>query len=385
MSGDSAAVSRTAPLRAPPAYRADGIVYRTATRDDDPDLRAMLCIAMESWVSMSLEREPSYFDWAGAFGESTTVIARADSAQGSPVGMYSCDMLAVHVNGRPERVGYLGALRVNAPYRNRLRVLRSGFESIRRLIPDRGTRPFWFTGVATENTVARRVLEAGLEGMPAYRTVGELETLAVSVQRARRSGLLRPARPEDLPGLVAFFNRESARYQFSPVLASDRLLSPRATHSLSVGDFRLLMDGARIRGCLALWDQRGVKQTIARSYRSPLGLLRRPYNLWARATKRVVLPAPGERLEHVFVAFMAFDARAESVAVDAIREALAGVMEKGAKVGVLGVSTANPLAQRLRGALSPATYRTTIQTVAWPEDGLPALDGRAPQPEVAIL
>lgn len=367
-------------------YSAGGIVYRRAEPADDADLRAALRDnAMNSWVSLSLDREPSFFAAENLMGESVAVIARKEIPPYSAVGMYSCAFLPAHVNGKPERVGYLGGLRVNAPYRRRPRIVKNGFASIPVLVPNRGTVPFWFTSVAHENYRARRLLEAGLDGMPKYRPEGVLETLAIATKQGKARGLLQQAEPKDVPGFADFFNRQAASYQFAPVLTEKWLHGLSNRKGLGLNDFWLVKDGQDVRGCMALWDQRAIKQTVARGYRFPLNALRRPYNVWASATGRVKLPAPGQSLEHVYLAFMAFDARADDAAVDAVREGLVRARAKGAAAGVVGLSAANPLAGKLKASLRAHSYDTCIETVSWHDQPAPSLDGRAAQPEVALL
>jgi hypothetical protein len=252
-------------------------------------------------------------------------------------------------------------------------------------MPDRGTVPYWFTSVASEHAAARRLLEARLPGMPVYQPVGELETLVLDAQQHRTKGLLQQATQQDVPVLVDFFNRQACAYQFAPLLNEIQLLKLTGETGLTLGDFWLLKDGRDIRGCLAVWDQRAFKQSVIRGYRFPLSALRGAYNTWARIANRLRLPAPGERLEHAFLAFVAFDGAAENVYVDAVREGLAKVRDKGAHAGVLGLSPQNTLARVLKSELRTHAYRTCIQTVAWPDDAQPQLDGRPPQPEVALL
>ncbi len=370
----------------PDTYRAGGVIYRHARLDDDAVLRAILRdSAMASWVTVSLGREPSYFHGENLMGESFTVIAREDNVHPVPVGMYSCAFLPVHVNGRPERLGYLGGLRVCRPYRHKLRVIKNGFASIQALMPDRGTVPYWFTSVASENAAARRLLEARLPGMPVYRPVGELETLVLDAEQRRAKGLLQQATQQDVPVLVDFFNRQARAYQFAPLLNETQLLALTGETGLTLRDFWLLKDGRDIHGCLAVWDQRVFKQFVIRKYRFPLNALRGVYNAWARVTNRLRLPASGERLEHAFLAFVAFDEAAENVYMDTIREGLVKVHDKGAQAGVLGLSPRNTLARVLKAGLRTHIYRTCIETVAWPDDAPPQLDGRPPQPEVALL
>lgn len=378
--------ARDASEARPGPYRAGGMIYRHARFEDDADLRAILRDgAMASWVTVSLEREPSYFDGETLLGESFTVIAHEDSLRPAPVGMYSCTFLPVHVNGRPQRIGYLGGLRVCRPYRHKLRVIKNGFASIQVLMPNRATVPYWFTSVVSENAAARRLLEACLPGMPAYRPAGEMETLVLDVRQGRARDLLQQATRQDIPALVDFFNRHASAYQFSPRLGDAQLLALTGANGLSLRDFWLLKDSGDIRGCLAVWDQRAFKQSVIRGYRFPLSAMRGVYNAWASVTRRMALPAPGTRLEHAFLAFVAFDGAVNNISQDAVREGLVKVRDKGARTAVLGLSDRNSLARSLKAGLCAHVYRSCIETVAFTNDLEPPLDGRPPQPEAALL
>jgi hypothetical protein len=99
----------------------------------------------------------------------------------------------------------------------------------------------------------------------------------------------------------------------------------------------------------------------------------------------VQLPALGHQLEQAFLAFVAFDASADSVILDAVREGLDKVRQRKAMAGILGLSVCNPLLARLKRAVPASVYRTRIETVTLPGQPSPQLDGRVPQPEVAIL
>ena len=365
---------------------ADGIVLRKAQATDDDDLRALLRNnSMNSWVNIAIEREPSFFAGEELMGPSVTVIAQQDREPHETAGMYTCSFLPVHVNGKPERVGYLAGLRVNPQYRNKLRILKNGFASIESLVGNRGTLPFWFTSVASENTRARRLLEAKLDGMPVYKPLGDMETLAISTQHGRSKGWLQQAQPDDIPAIVEFYNRYSESFQFSPVLTQAWLSGLAGNKGLKLEDFWLLKDGKDISGCMAIWDQRKFKQTVSHGYRYPLDRTYRLYNLFAGLTGRVKLPVIGHRLEQVFLSFIAFNDQAEAVALDVIREGLIKAQHQGAEAGVLGLSMTNPLLNTVKDTLPALTYRTCMETVVWPNQAEPILDGRPPQPEVAIL
>jgi len=367
-------------------FRAGGILFRPATPEDDAELRALLRDNdMDSWVNLAFEREPSFFDGENLTGKSAAVIALDEKMPQFPVGMYTCSVLPVCINGRAERAGYLGGLRVSRNYRRRIRVLKNGFASIPALLPEQQNLPCWFTSVGEENSKARRILEADLEGMPRYRFAGAMETLAFSSRQAKSSGLLQRATIKDVPALVRFFNQQAGSYQFSSVLDEAWLLTLNGKHGLSLEDFLLFKDGGELLGCMAVWDQRKFKQTVVRGYRFPLNKFRGAYNLFARARGRNILPAAGAKLEQAFLSFFALDSRHHGVAVDIVREGLSRIAEKSASIACLGLSDRNPLTEVLKTALHADCYRTRIETVSWPGDSLPELDGRPVQPEVAVL
>jgi hypothetical protein len=148
-------------------------------------------------------------------------------------------------------------------------------------------------------------------------------------------------------------------------------------------DFFIHRLEGRIKACIAVWDQRAYKQIVVRGYRRPLGMLRPFHNLWARAAKRPFLPAAGQRLEQVFIAFRAFDASVADKEAFFIREAIAAAGEIGADSALLGVAPSSPRYAELKRALKPYIYATRIETVDLCSPS-PHLGG-AVQPEVALL
>ncbi len=367
-------------------YQSAGVIFRLASSGDNAQLKMALRVnAMDSWVRLSFEREPSYFDGEALMGLSYTVIACDENQPALMVGMYSCAFLPVHINGVATRIGYLGGLRVNQQYRHKIRILKGGFASIPKLISEQSTIPFWFTSVASENVSARRLLETGLKGMPIYRAVGEMETLAFNTRQGKLQGLLQQATRDDIPALVDFFNRQATRYQFSPVLSPEWLQGLSGDKGLVLSDFWLAKNGTDIQACLAIWDQRAFKQTVSQGYRYPLNALRGLYNLYAGVTGRVKLLKTGKKLEQIYLSFVAFEHLDDTLPVQIIREGLALARKKGAEVAIIGLSVDNPLLAMLKQSLKPGIYRTCIETVNLRGDSNPNLNGLPPQPEVALL
>jgi hypothetical protein len=371
-------------MESQPMRRADAPGrYRIATHADGPALAAMLRDnPMEGRITLALERAPDYFAASKLYGEDTSVMA--ETTAGEPAGMYGCALWDCWLNGAPRRCAYLHGLRANAGFRHRLRWLRQGFASIPRLVPGWNEAACCFTSVASDNLTARRLLEAGLSGLPRYQPQGEMVTLLLPVRQGRHHGLLRQARIEDIPALLDLHRRYAQRWQFAPCLDERWLRGLTPAHGLALKDFWLLEENGALRFCAALWDQRHCKQTVVQGYRGALAWLRPLYNLWARMARRIPLPAVGKRVEHVFIAFAAFDGEPD-VMLRCIAELLTRAAHMQASSAVLGLSAQHPLLDAAQRRLRADHYRTCIETVSWPHQAAPALDGRPVQPEVALL
>jgi hypothetical protein len=345
--------------------------FRRATREDDSLVRAILREnGAATWVEMAIAREPSFFSGGNPIGEEWAVIGE-EAAE--VVGMYTAAILPVYVGGHAERIGYLGGLRVVPRHRRRIRHLREGYASIRPLAPSGGTLPWWFTVVAAGNDVARRLLEAGVAGLPAYQPLGEYVTFGLATARGRRRDLWRTCSATDVPQIIAFHRAHASRFDLTPVLDE--------TVVLGIGRDRFFIhehDG-EIRGLAALWDQRAFKQIVARRYRRPIGALVPAYNLYAKLFRRISLPHEGRPLEHTFIAFLA-------LADDALPEAAAlleDLLQRCATpVASLGLGAEHPLVSAL-AELAPMRYAARVYAVSF--EGLGPARGRPAQPEAALL
>lgn len=360
------------------------ILYRLAGPEDDEELRKLLRDqAMEGWVQLSLEREPSFFLGQTLMGESQVVMAQEEAPAHRTVGMYTCSRLPVHLNGCPTRLPYLGGLRIEPTFRHRLGLLKDGFDSLP-VLTDQPT-PFAFTSLASGNRSARRLLEANLNGMPTYQPIGELVTLALPAQRRPLKAILIPAALKDVPSLAAFFNQHSRQSQFGAHLDETWLAGLNGAHGLHLEDFWLLREGQDLHGCIAVWDQRVFKQIVVRGYRSWLSWLRTPYNGIAPQLGFPRLPAPGQALSNIFLAFAAFRDPGGETALSAVRESLSKVWEKGGELGLLGLSSSHPLLHRLNRSHGTWSYRTWIESVHWRGNPIPSFDPLPVQPEIALL
>jgi hypothetical protein len=292
--------------------------------------------------------------------------------------------MPLHIDNEAVRAYYLGELRLRAKYRGRIGILKGGFESISRLLPEIAKSRLIFTSIARENIRARRILEAGIKGMPRYRFLGEMETFAASVRQCGRYGLLERAGMEDAGELADFYNASASNIQMSPVLDVDWLCRRSASGKPMIGNFLVHRREGRIVFCAAIWDQRAYRQIVIRGYRQPILSLRRLYNLWGLATRRQTLPPVGGRLEQVFLAFCACAASAADKETLFLREALHAAKLSGADSALLGISPASPSYCRLKRALRPQVYSTRLYAVDLSGEKPKTLQGLI-QPEAALF
>lgn len=366
-------------------YRVEKMIYRIADGNDDTTLRNILRnTPMTSWVVLSSEHEPDYFESADLFGERQTLIAERNDTTANPVGMCSWTGMELFINGTPMITGYLGELRVLPGFRKRPGIVRNGFHAVNALAPG---YPHWFTSIAVNNTEARRLLEANLKGMPVYRPQGEMVTLALPASIRCRQNRLQSATSGDVPELVEFYNQQAKNFQYAPVLTETWLRQLNGSNGLRLSDFQLLRENGKLRACFALWDQRRFKQTVVHGYRFPVAQLRGIYNLYARLSGKLTLPPIGQSIDYLFIAFLAVASETEKTRLrQIIDSALSQAGQRGVNCAMLGLATDNPLLGKLSGYHSQ-TYRTCIEAVHWPgqiiDDSPPK--GRIIQPEIALL
>lgn len=283
------------------------------------------------------------------------------------------------VNGEPRPVGYMSQLRFHPRVRRGMglaRLLSRAFALFHALHED-GRAPFYLLSVVAGNDPARRLLTAGLPGFPRLRPLGRLETHAIHLGRLRRplplpQGLrLEPGSEERLPAVLDCLDRNGRRRQLAPCWTAE---------TLSVKDFFIALDGERVVGCLAAWDQSAVKQLVVRGYSGPLALWRPLLNLVIR------LPAPGTALRSCWASHRAIDGDDPVVFAALLRAVYNRAVRQGQHYLTIGFGEGDPLRAVLKGYRATA-YLSDLYLAAW-EDGEAAaarVDGRPVDPEIAVL
>lgn len=372
---------------------ASGLRFELATSEDDAQLRRLLREnAISGSISVTLEREPSFFGAAAVEGrEHQTVVALE---QDRIVAAGSISARHRFINGQPMRVGYLGALRLDRSCRGRSEILRRGYDAFRKLHEQGGPR-IYLTSIIADNLPARRFLERNLSGMPTYRFVGEFVTLIIrrparrdlffhsnvgTPHWIREQGMDFVQRSKERRAeIVEFLNRDLQKYQFAPVWSATDI-HPETFQVARATDGRLL-------ACASIWDQRAMKQIVVRGYSGQVRWARPLVNFWAAMSGTPRLPQVGAPLSYAFISHLAMSPDQPRLAEGLTNSLRNFALTHGIDFLLVGFDSRDPRLAYLRGVLRPREYVSRIYVVHW-EGGAAlaqSLDDRLLAPEVATL
>jgi len=362
-----------------------GLTYQVAGSANDAQLRRLLREnPLPAGISLSMEREPSYFaGLAVGGGEHHTIVAIENDRV---VCAGSVTVRPRFVNGVPQRVGYLGGLRLDHSSRSRPGILLRGYEAFHDLHAETCGPSLYLTSIFTDNGRAIRFLERGLPHMPTYRRVAEFVTLVLRDRPRRRCQTnldISVAGEADLPAISALLNQQNRQFQFAPVWNVDDLKACRELRPTDVCVARR-RDG-KVIACASLWDQRGVRQTVVRGYAPALSRLRPMINLGARLLRKPMLPAVGQTVRLAFASHIA--ASVPEALLPILQSVQAVAAERGLEYLTVGFDARDPRLRIVRSHFQVRDYRSRLYVVYW-EDGFDSaqrLTDGIVSPEVALL
>lgn len=358
-----------------------------AGHEDDEEIRALLrARSMEGLIRLSLTREPDARIGAGIEGNRHATTLIREKAEGPLLGMGSRSVRSVYFDGNVVRMGYLGGLRA-ADGRRALRRIRAGFEDLNRTRQE-DELPFDLTSIVEDNAVARRLLERGLPGLPAYEVLTGFTTYLIPTRAMRRpSGTFAIGTADQVPAIADRLQRHYARYQFAPVWEAGDLRSPTACPGLEPSDFIVLGDSGGVRSCAAVWDQRAFKQVRVTGYAPWLARCRPLVNTGLRLRRRPLLPSPGSALALAYLSHLAVEDEDPETFLCLLQEARHRAAVRGIDLLVAGFADAHPLRAVLESRMPARSYRSVLYRVGPSgvlDDG-PKQDARTIHVEVATL
>jgi hypothetical protein len=369
---------------------------RLATPADDPALRRLLREnPIPGAISLSYEREPDYFRAAAADGTFSQTILGIENETGQCRGMGTRVIQPMYVNGMVQPVGYMSHLRMDLLVQWGLSLARwvaRGFQKFRELHAD-GRAPYYLMSIIADDAPARRLLTAGLPGMPQAREYARMFTYVVAPRHIKPTfplpngiGLERGTSAH-ISEMIACLERYGRRRQFCPAWTSENLFDISQTPNLHPEDFLLAVRDSHVVGCLALWDQTPFKQTVVRGYQGNMARWRSAINILARFIDIPHLPPVGASLSYCFASHLAVADDDPRIFQALLRASYNETIRRGFDYFTIGLAESNPLRAGLTKSYLHITYRSQVYMMAW-EDGLDAIaqvDGRVPGLEIAKL
>ena len=356
--------------------------HQLAGQEEDMAVRALLREGrFGTGYQLSMEREPRAVgpDYAG--GSEHQVLISKDRASGEIVGMGEWTVREHFINGKVKPVTYLSGLRLAAERRGAIAAVRSGYQAWKHFS---GTGPgIAFTSIASDNHAALRLLTRGLPGFPVYRFCCDYVTLAIRPRTFIATGDIKPAKEKDLSELATFLNCEGRHHAFAPVWSEARLRG-LAAFGLDARDFLVRRRGERITGCVALWDQRGFRQTRLWAYPRLIGGARPLLNRLGGMLRLPYLPQEGHILNQAVLSHLVSE---DGDVADLVAAALDRAKARELSSVLLGSPEKDDRTIALRRRFGGLSYRSKIFLVHWPEFQMESdtlcLD--APHFELALL
>lgn len=295
--------------------------FSLAHAKDDAQLRERMASDwIEGATAISLRREPSYFSASRLQGDKVQVIMGRDTLTGRVVATAARSITTVVLNGSPRRAALLSDIRVDRAHRGRGLAM----QLLRALRTLDGSDPLpTYALVYDDNEPALRSLTATRAGMPQWKPFGRLTVLALRLGQRRPdlkldSVELRRAHANELPAVVYFLNAHRAG-NWAPVLDVADFQPGGRCDTLQARDFFLAVRGGHLCAVIAAWDQSSLRQAHVERYSRPLAWMRPAYNAYAWLRGRPCLPAHGQALPYLYLAFIAVEHNDPSICAALLR------------------------------------------------------------------
>jgi hypothetical protein len=334
------------------------VVLDFASPGDDKGIRALVGRqAMPGRIRLALAREPDFSRGCLVTGDDHQILVARSAREGEVVGVACRSVRRLFLNGREQRVGYLGQLRVDERFRGRWLVSR-GFSLLERIHRD-DPLPAYLASIVEGNNEAFGVLVTKRRrSFPAFREVARYRTMALSLRRARRTlpgaETIVPGTKVALGDLVQFLRTEGARRQLFPAWTEDDLHNLPGL-GLSLEDVRIALRAGAIVGVMALWDQSAYKQTVVRGYSG-----------WLRALTPI-LPRAGTIVRSAYASMVCVlndDAR---VFGRLLRDIYSLARARGFQYLLVGLDARDPKLAVAR-AYPHYSYPTRLYLARWPDE-----------------
>jgi hypothetical protein len=364
-----------------------GIEIKLATPADDDELRELLRRSpIPGPISVTFEREPSFYNSCRARGDCFQVAIGRDRQSGTIIGLGTRSLALGFVNGKEMSLGYLADLRLKQQYRGGILVAR-GYRFLRHLHADRRTR-LYTTVIFNDNHTAHATIASGRAGLPRYQDQGLIHCPGINIRSAQppvgAEGRIVRGSKELLPAIIECLNRNNCRRQFAPVHTSEMFHNRWLDFRLE--DFHVAMRGSKVVGVIGCWDQGSFKQTRVAAYSNRLRWMIPLANALRPFTKAPRYPKVGDEVAYFYISFIAIDGDDLQIFRALLRSAYNSAVGGRCMYAMIALHERDPFLPALRDySLTPFFARLFCVSFDDGNDLVRSLDGRVPHVEAATL
>lgn len=352
------------------------VVDFAGSRDEAGIRRLVEGQPMPGRVRIAFCREPDFSIGCAVTGDEVRILVARAEPDNDIVGVACRSVRRVFLNGREQRIGYLGQLRVHERCRGRWLVSR-GFAALEEL--DRADPlPAYLASIVDGNHDAIGVLvNRRRRTFPVFREAARYVTLAVRVGRPRGQDRANEdvmhGSADQLEELSTYLQTEGRRRQLSSVWTVEALGQLDA-YGLALDDFRIARRHGRIVGAMALWDQSAYKQSVIRGYTG-----------WLKGVAPI-LPPPGTKLRSAYAALICIANDDTAVFRMLLEEIYNLAAVRGLEYLLIGLDTRDPLISVVRRYRRIA-YPSRLYLASWSNGGSrhEQLDARPVYVDIATL
>lgn len=337
---------------------------------------------MPGSVALSFTHEPSFREAIEVEGFSPKVIVAENNETVQGVALMA--RKPVFLDGKIQEIGYLSSLRLDPSVRSTA-VLARGYRLLRQL-HEADPLPFYLTTIMEENEGAKAILTSGRAGLPTYHPIGAFRTVLLPLVR-RRVPLpdgVRILRGEEVGAepIIDCLHRLGKDRQYFPVYKKEDLLSAGGIlRGLKVEDFFVAVEGDRLIGTLACWDQNPFRQSVVTGYSPAMKWVKRGFDCLASFSRMAPLPREGGAFQSLTAACLT--AGSPEVFRGLLRTAINARVGTGKTFLTVGLSAEDPWLPVAEEGWH-TTLKSLIYAVAW-DSRFEASKDRVPYLELGSL
>jgi predicted N-acetyltransferase YhbS len=325
-----------------PAFLRERVEIREASETDNEALLALTrATPMDGTISLRIDRDPDFFALLRLRGAGRVFVA----ARGREVvGCISAALRTVYVGAVPERIAYVGDMKVHPKFSGS-RVAVRVIQALEADLRSNGIDVCF--SVAAEGNRRVTPLFEGRLGIPRWTTLGRFlvdELLPTPFPDRSKHYRIETAQAADLAVIAALLDRFHRSRQFAPQLADIEVAD-----TLSAGGTFVARHGGEIVATLSVSDMGPMKRNVLLDapgvMKGSLALLR----FGTAPLPGFVVPRIGDALRLLSVRHAACDAGHQAALAALLRRARAVTLRRRFTSLALGLHEHDPLRSLVRG------------------------------------